>query len=800
MARDYQNNYTWDNGLTLGQGGVQAMEHSDGSVSLALSWDGFSTELQPQEKVQGIYHLVAKALHMLPRDTQLFVENHFLREFDRSTCDDYVRYGEEHSVRHQDFGNLIRREMADTIAGLSMDNRIVTVLTLRRFLSPLAMLRPRKAWDKINAAAAQLHAIAAEYATHLPGACLLSHAEFEQFIWQCYHRDRARNNQIPQINPRFRLAQRVAEKPRWEHDLLRLGDTFTKVMLILDYPDAAPNWFYDIASRFGCEIHVTQILSPANMTRELLSSTKATKNAVESASLAGGESEQGKVVDHNDFRQFVADNNLAIYNNAYIIKFHHIDVDELKDIYRRFRSSLSSDAVIADSTRELSYVYWRVSQPAQGYLSPFLRPDHTLQIANMAPVIRFRDADSVHRHMLRITSDAKAITLSFPTGGTGHTITAAKTGSGKGVETCAKICELFPLGVNFYIAEVGPTYKMLVEAFGGTYFHLDPNTTVVSPFPDYSLADPTNPTSPLSADIVAPTIGALLPLLARQKDKGIANHITSVAEQMMQAMYAFRNERSALKAPTLDTFYVFANETRSEFAGEQGRAAKVIVDNLNSFLSSTAGQNFCKADTLDFNSGIVGVDFKPLMNNAELAKFMFVFIALRYKQLAFANDTPTRIVLDEQHEFNRIDKELMTTLAQQLTRMGRKEAGAYHGISQEPLDMGLEPGILNQITHREFMYLQDGHGDIASAFKMNTAALERWKSYTDPELPGKTQHYRQCLRMLGDDAFDLHLKFPQVLLDLANSSPRGLKLKAQVCAKTKDPFERLRLLREALAA
>lgn len=797
---DYQSNYSWDNGITLKIGGVEAMEHSDGSVSLAITWDGLSTELQTDEKIRSLYGILNKALHLLPRDNRLFVENHCLREFNRQVCDEYVQYGETNSVRHQKFGNFIRQAMAETIAGLSMDNRVVTVFTLRRSLSPLAAIRPRKAFDKIKEEAIRLYDIAAEYATQLPNARFLSYAEFEAFIWQCYHRDRARGRTIPATNPRFKLAHRVAEKPTWEHDLLRIGDTYTKVMLLLDYPDAAPNWFYNIASRFGCEIHITQIISPANMTHELLASTKATKTTSETAGQAGGENEKGKLLDHNDFRAFVANNNLSIFKNAYIIKFHHIDADELRDIYRRFRSSLDGEAVLADSSRELSYVYWRVSQPGQGYRTPFMRPDHTLQVANMAPILRFRDADPVHRQMLRVTSDAKAITLSFPPGGTNHTITAAKTNSGKGVETCAKICELFPLGVNFYIAEVGPTYKMLVEAFGGTYFHLDPNSTVVSPFPDYNLANLQNATMPLSADIVAPTIGALLPLLARQKDNDIANHITSVAEQMMQAMYAFRDESLSLKSPTLDTFYKFAKNTQSEFSGVQKKAATVIVENLDSFLSSTAGQNFCRADTLDFNSGIVGVDFKPLMNNEEMAKFMFVFIALRYKQLAFANDTPTRIVLDEQHEFNRIDRELMTTLAKQLTRMGRKEAGAYHGISQEPLDMGLEPGILNQVTHREFMYMQDGHEGVAQAFKMNSAALARWQAFSDPEMPGKTQNYRQCLRMLGEDSFDLHLKFPQVLLDLANSSPKGLKIKAEICAKTRDPFERLRLLREALAA
>lgn len=797
MTKSYQDRYTWTNGINIPDSNIQGLEHSDGSVSVAFSWNGFSTELKPQEKIQHFYNALSKALSMLPESKHLIIENHFLRSFDDSTCIAYLEYGKKNMMRHHDFGSFIREDIAKTTAELAMSNQILTVVTLRRSISPLDAVLPKRAHNKTKVSSLALLNIAREYATNFLGADFLSYNAFEAKIWEHYHRDRGREKSIPSTNSRFKLSQRIADKPEWKNGLLKLGRTYTKVALMLDYDDAGPNWFYQIANRHGFEIHVTQIINPSNSATELIKSSSQTRKALESANKIGGESEQGKISDHNSFRKFVADNNLGTFNNAYIIKIHHIDENELREFYRKFKTGLGANIVFSDSSEEVAFTFWRCSQVAQGHKTTFLRPDHTLQVANMAPVIRFFEGDKKTPQMLRITSDAQAITLSFPEGGTNHQSTAAKTGGGKGVNTTAQICELFPLGVNFYIAEVGPTYKWTVEAFGGSYFHLDPNTTVISPFPDYSMANMANPDMPLPADIVSPTIGALMPLLAKEKDKG-AHHISSVAEQMMQALYSLHDNND--KAPSLADFYNISELAKDEFTGAQHKAAITITENLDSFLSSTAGSRFTQSDTLDFNSGIVGVDFKPLMNNEELAKFMLVFIALRFKQLAFANATPTRITLDEQHEFLRIDRDLVITLVNQLTRMGRKEAGAYHGISQEIKDIGAQAGILNQLTHREFMFTQDGHKEIAEMFKMNSAALNIWQSYKDPEASGSDMPFRQCLRMVGEDAFDLHLKYPSSLLDLANSSPKALALKNEIGLLTKDPIERLRLFKERLYA
>jgi len=796
MGSAYEDQYTWGTGFAIPDTKFEAMEHTDGSLSIAFVWDGYATELTETGKMESAFNNYAKALQAIS-NTKVTFENHFLREFDSQVCSEYLEYGQAKTIRHHEISSFIRQEMADTIGAMAMENTLLTVVTLSHRISPLAGIMPKRSHKKIRQNAKPLLDAAHEFSTHLPNARFLSYSEFEAFIWLLYHRDNGRQNRVPAPNPRFNLKNRVARKPEWKNGALKLGDTYTKVALVLDYPDASPNWFYKIANRYGCEIHITQIFGRTDTGAEMVKSSSQTKKAVESASEIGGENEAGKIQDHSDFRRFVSDNNLGIFNNCYIIKLHHVDYEVLDDIYRQFKNHIGENAVLSDDNPDVAYLYWRVSQPGQGYKSAFLRPDHTLQIANMAPIIRFKEGDTRFRDCLRITSDAKAVTFGYPPDGTNHQITAAKTGSGKGVENVAKIFEMYPLGTNFYITEVGASYKWAVEAFGGDYYHLDPNSTVISPFPDFKLADKSR-TNPLDSDIVSPTIGSLLPLIGAGFEG--TNHISSVGEQIMQAMYSIMDAEEGKSSPTLADFYHVADQAKSEFSGAQSRAAITICENLDSFLSSSAGSNFEKADSINFDAGIVGVDFKRLMDSEELAKFLLVFITLRFKQLAFANSNPVRIVLDELHEFERIDRELIKTLIKQITRMGRKEAGAYHGISQEIMDNAMEPGILNQVTNREFMYMQSGHTEASELYRINDGALNRWKNYTDPEAAGSHMDYRQCLRMVGDDTFDLHLRFPQSLLDLAHSSPRALAIKAEIGKQTTDLFERLQLFRQAMEA
>lgn len=787
MIRTYQNRYSW--GYIKDVDGAGVLFHKDNSVSVAFSWSGIDTTLKTNDAIKSMFRDINDALQSVFSDSNVVIENHFIRDYADNVCDEYIEYGLKNTVRSHEFSKLIRQEMASTISNYAMSTKLFTVITVERRSKPIDALLPKLALKKANTDAKQLLKIAGEYIYQFQNAKFLNKTEFEFTIWYCYHRDRARDDLIPEPSERYFLNDRIAQKPDFENGLIKLGDTYTRVILLIDYPNAGLDWFSILGNHAGIEIHVSQIIKPVNVARAMLSSASQTKRSSESAMAIGGESVQGKVQEHNEYRQFVNDNNLSTFDNTYIIKIHHPSPEFIEATTRDLIKSLGAETVVAPYREDISMVFWRVSQIGQGHLTPFSRQDHTLQVANMMPVFKGNDGDRVDRQMLRMTDGAQAVTLAYGRNRTNHALTAAKTGSGKGVEQVTQICELYPLGVNFYGAEVGASYKWVTESFGGDYYHLDANT-VISPFPDFSLANPKSE-SPLDDDILRPTIGALLPLMARGK-KEIAHHIESVADQIMQSMYR-EVTSSDKKAPSLGDFHDYSKSMLSSFDGIHREAVNVMGDNLTSFLNSS-GKQFKNADSLDFSAGIVFVDFKKLMNNEELAKFLLVFVSLRFKQLAFANNTPTRIILDELHEFARIDHDLITTLIKQLTRMGRKEAGFFHGISQETLDMALEDGILNQITHRYFMYLQSGHEKTAEIFQMNDKIMNRWQSYKDPD----KLTFRQCIRQDGDNAYDLHLVFPQLLLDLAHTSADALTLKESIGKRISDPIERLHEFRKLM--
>ncbi len=798
MTKYYNDLYTWIGPIFHSDTeSAIVMDHTDGTLSLAILWEGYSTELEPDEYINSVYGSWYDSLNSIPDDSTLHVENHLLRQFDDSLVDKYLEYGEQHTVRAHDISRYFRQELAEHLGKRAMSNLVFTVITLSKPNRLLSWLSAKSVVKDRKKKAQELIHIGRELCTYLPGAMMLNQDEYEVLIWETYHRDRAYEGSIPATNPRFKLNQRLVKKPTLDQGFLKLGDTYMKVALLVDYPDAGSNWFFELARNYGVEIHATQILKPLDSGMEVRKSASQSERARESAGTIGGEAEQAKKQDHDDFRAFVANNKLRLFANCYILTFYHHDRDYLDSVYRIIKKMLHpSGAVISDNDDNITMLYWRISQPGQGYLSAFMRSDHVWQVANMAPVISFKTGNQEDPQMLRLTDECQLVAFGYPKDAPNHSINGAKTGSGKGVAKVAQILELYPLGVDFYIAEVGPSYKWVVEGFGGAYHHLDPNKTVISPFPTWDLAN-AEAEMPLDADVVAPTIEALMPLLCSEKERKIRTHIKSVAEQLLQVLYCYGEHTDS--GPTLAAYHNLGNDMIGEFTGAQKEACQAMVDNLHSFLSTTSGSRFAKADSLDFSGGIVGVDFKPLMNDQELAKFLLVFISLRFKQLAFASSNPCRIMIDELHEFVRIDKELVALLIKQLTRMGRKEAGAFDGISQEPMDMEVEEGILNQISHRELLYLQSGHDKVAELFRLNKGAMERWKTYRDPETAGKNMNYRQCLKMVGEEAYDLHMTFPRCFLDLAHSSPEALALKNKIGQESKDIFYRLNRFREEMA-
>jgi hypothetical protein len=94
---------------------------------------------------------------------------------------------------------------------------------------------------------------------------------------------------------------------------------------------------------------------------------------------------------------------------------------------------------------------------------------------------------------------------------------------------------------------------------------------------------------------------------------------------------------------------------------------------------------------------------------------------------------------------------------------------------------------------RTLLYRADEWDHIASRIDMPQGPLNIWKSYPYPmNFP-----YRPAMRSVDNEYYNLHLTFPNILLDLSATSPEDLDLKDQIGLTVSDPLERLRLFRQA---
>ena len=482
----------------------------------------------------------------------------------------------------------------------------------------------------------------------------------------------------------------------------------------------------------------------------------------------------------------MTDNGLAIFKNAYIIHLHG-EREELKTAERDITDWIESAGGQIRSADYVQLPYFRAGQPGQGYRCPLFRPDHTWQVANMAPVQVYRTGER-NPESIRLGESGALIGFSTSTQIVPHSFTVAMTGGGKGVEKVAQIAETFPFGIDWYIAEIGGSYRWIVESFGGVYSKIDPSETVVNPLPPYSVAAG-DAVLPLNATLAGGTVNALAFLLTDGKTE-LPVHHAAAAQSALQLLYAVAPEGK--DAPTLADLLVELE--KSDFESEpQRKAAHEMAENLSSFLETTEGRIFARPDNLVLSEGITGVDLKEVDRaSPKLLKFYLVFLALRFNHLAFARRNPARVLLDEMHKFVAIAPDVMGRLISELARMGRKDAAAIDLVTQGVAEIDIiEKEVLNSMPLRTLLYRGDEWESIANRIAMPDGPLAIWKKYPYP----LNFKWRPALKSVGPDYYNLHLTFPEILLDLSATSPEDLDLKERIGLTTRDPMERLKLFR-----
>ena len=577
--------------------------------------------------------------------------------------------------------------------------------------------------------------------------------------------------------------------PELKNDCLINQNLCTKVLFIYLYPDAYAGWIEQLA-QVNVAAHIVQILQPVDTLKAMSDSERSSNFAEGTASKKGADMQRRQMQDMNEFRSFVADNNLRIIKNAYIVHLHG-EIDEVDALSKSLTALINKDGQVR-ANDYMQLPYFRVAQPGQGYLSPMLRPDHHIQCAYMSPVQVYAKGDTENPESLRLANNGQLIGINYTNQSLLHGLTTAKTGSGKDVEKILTLVETYGFGVDWYAAEIGGSYQWVIEALGGTYTKIDPRETVINPLPEYAMAS-IDADYPLDAILVAQTVQSLAFLLTDGNVR-LNAHERSAAQSAMQLLYAVPADA---KAPNLADYLVSLEELDFD-KKEVNQAAKVMAANLHSFLDTSEGRIFTRPDNLYLSDGISGVDLKEVDKaSPDLLKFYLVFISLRFNNLAFAHGRTTGILLNEMHKLVAAFPDVIGTLISELARMGRKDAAFVDIVTQgiKELDT-IENEVLNSMQFKSLLYRPDEHIEIATRISLAPGALQKWQAYKNPM--GK--NYRPGLRLVGDDCFDMFLTFPQTLLDLSGTDtsckPTDLEIKDQVAMQTKDPFERLKLFRE----
>lgn len=784
MSRKYADLYTWSHAY-----GDSVLCHQDGACSVSIGWNGFDTEMLTSGENANKWTELYTIIGLL--GMEYCAEFHFWRESDSSLADEYLAHNKEIKRGHG-IAVAVREAMAAHLAPYGMSNRVALVLT--RMPPKRFAFGAKKKLLQQGEAASELLGAAKTLAGKLPGGRIHSTDEYAQSIVQSYSRAAYLRGAKYRLDPRFLICEQLlSEAPRLDGKLLSVADQLTKVLLVSMYPNAGPAWFVGMAS-LPIPLHVSQIVIPVDTKQSLRASERASDLAEGTQGRKGRSEKQKTINDLADFQGFVSENNLGIFKNAYIIHLHGTR-EELELNERAVTDWIESAGGQVRAADYMQLPYFRAGQPGQGYRCPVFRPDHTWLVANMAPVQVYRTGER-NPESLRLGAAGALIGFSTSTQVVPHSFTVAITGGGKGVEKVAQIAETYPFGIDWYIAEIGGSYRWIVESFGGVYSKIDPSETVVNPLPPYNVAD-TSSLLPLDAKLAGGTVNALAFLLADGKTD-LSIHHTAAAQSALQLLYSRSSDipSAGKEAPTLADLLVTLEDRAKELESDpQRKAALDMSHNLASFLDTTEGRIFARPDNLVLSEGITGVDLKEVDRaSPKLLKFYLVFLALRFNHLAFARRNPARVLLDEMHKFVAIAPEVMGKLISELARMGRKDAAAIDLVTQGVAEIDIiEAEVLNSMPLRTLLYRSDGWNAIANRIAMPSGPLAIWKQYPYP----LNFDYRPALKCVGQDYYNLHLTFPKLLLDLSATSPEDLDLKDQIGFAVSDPMERLRLFRLA---
>ncbi|MCH9662418.1 MAG: hypothetical protein K0U66_02015 [Gammaproteobacteria bacterium] len=754
------------------------MLNDDGSVTVALCYDGFALYLDDNARAQA-HDCIRSVLDNIEK--KHVFEFHLCRQPDQRQSEAYknVPIHRQHRVTR-----WIRGCMAGHVAAREYRNCVFVFITTtaeqRGWLGAARTLKEQAG------AVEPLLALATEIMRKLPGGHIDTASAYRHVLATVND-----NRCAGAFDSLGRCAGWFAGGRIHESDgRLRLADgRWLKSLWFENYPEARVGFICRL-TQAPASIHIVQGLKPVSVIdrQAIQRDINITASMASGASLAGA---RIKLQAHTDMQAWCAKDDGDIYWNFFAVQIIDADPERVDKLARRIQEQIATQGGLVRDYSDIQFAAWHYLLPGAGHCARRWRIDETEQLTAMAPV-HVPAVGAQTALSLRLSTQNTPVNIGYRRGDVAHHVTIAMTGAGKSLDRCARILESYGTGIDIYALEIGQSLWWAIEAVGGQYHRLDPDEVMINPMPDRSCCH----NGELPIDMLATTTTALSMLLT---GGAVLDQFEMTATQAaMRAVYA---NADLYPTPTISDMLVQLQNLDHDRKAIVTAATR-LSDHLGAFLESAEGQRLVELPQLSMRPGAIGCDLSRIKEKApRLLKFYLVFIALKFSQLACASRNPAEIVLDEMHEFVHHAPEVVGALIDGIARMGRKNANYINIITQEEGEIeAIGRSVLNQITRKCLLYKQADHNALAARIGMPAPVARAWRAWRNP----LALDYRYALECIdGEQWHELFLQFPEEISILSRTDPASLDLKHQISATITDPVERVRVFaqrsREMLA-
>lgn len=778
-SKTYASEHSW--WTYIGNHGIA---HKDSSVSIAFEWDGTHNRYWDNAEL-GNNHNSRVGMLRYFNNSSVCIEHHFCREKDESRIDDYLSYQKKINPDAPKIVSQITKEMGELYRPMARTNRVSTVITVsndkKGFFSFLSKaVGTHKSWKMLEKECLKIFkSVSHDY----DGARLLTSDEFASFIQECIYPYKVTN----QIDWRYDLSEQlITEKPDYdmEDDLLIIDGRYHKVCVVQNYPILSYDWFISLCET-SIDFRATQILHPKQLEKSLDKSYKDVGDEASTSSKKRGVDRLNtKIKDSRKYRNYISDNKLPVFDNAFIVVYHDEDKEKVIKFSDRFTKFVNKHGGMVRSDRDLQYAMFQASLPGQGICSAFRREDHGDVVAALMPFTTF-SSGSKEPESLRITISGHPVTFSPSELEVAHELVVAQTNGGKDTQFGAKIIETYSL-VRYDIVELGNSYQGLIEAIGGRYCRA--REQVINPMASYAeiveAIDTGNKKIYSTAIIVQSQI--ILPIF-----KGFGGSDYTNAEKVVVGnilKYVYENPNIGKEAPVLPDL-VAAFDCIETSSDGQVAAVKLLKAELSEFLITPAGENFTEQDQYTISPIANAIDFSGL--EGDIFDYYFSFTATRLASNAMSNSKRCQIVFNEYKVLLERAPEVVKHITWTIDRMGRKDCVGLTRISQGMEEIkSVDSEAIDSIPNKTLLSRRTKHEEIGALVQMPHAAILEWKNFLPPEKI-KKMNYRESFVCESGEWFRLNLRFPQIHLDLMNTVGADKEIREAVYAKESDTFKRI---------